>query len=163
MDATALQLLRTGLLVPLKVESEEVLPQPGDSAEFGFALRLRFADDEDDTLEPEDVASWGSLGVAFLLASLAFAGARPRGVSAEYYIEGDEFTVSDFLERLRHERRGLTLDLDYLRGRRVKTRISIAADGTASVLTRGRGKAALDWLAQARGERRAALVARQLE
>lgn len=159
MDNTALQLLRTGLLVPLKVESEEVLPQPGDSAEFGFALRLRVADDDDDTLEPEDVASWGSLGVAFLLGSLAFAGARPRGVSSEHYVEHDEFTVGDLVAHLRHERRGLTLDLDYLRGRRVKTRISIATDGTATLQTHGRGKAALDWLAQARGERRAALVA----
>jgi hypothetical protein len=49
--------------------------------------------------------------------------------------------------------------VDYLRGRRVKTQITIRNDGSATIRTRGRGKAVLDWLAQSRGERRAALVA----
>jgi hypothetical protein len=75
MDTAALQLLRTGLLVPLKVERETVAPDSRESAEFGFEVDLRFADEEDEDLVPEEAASWGSFGVQFLLARLAFAGA----------------------------------------------------------------------------------------
>ncbi len=46
----------------------------------------------------------------------------------------------------------LHFDADYIRGRRIKTRVAIRTNGTVRLETIGRGKAALRWLEQMKGK-----------
>jgi len=62
------------------------------------------------------------------------------------YEAKDEFKLADFIERLRLVQGELCLDADYIRGRRIKTRIAVRANGTVRLETIGRGKAVLRWL-----------------
>ena len=87
-----------------------------------------------------------------------FAEAKPRNLSALEYEEKDEFGLADFIERLLFVRGELHFDADYIRGRRVKTRIAVRSNGTVTVETIGRGKAALRWLEQLKGKKLMQLV-----
>ena len=84
---------------------------------------------------------------------LSFADARPRGFSDREYVERDEFRVSDFLAGPKFSNGELHLDTDYVRGRRMKTRVVVRPDGTGTLETIGRGKAALRWIARLKGEK----------
>ena len=74
------------------------------------------------------------------------------------YEEKDEFKLADFIERLRFVRGELCFDADYIRGRRIKTRIVVRSNGTVTLETIGRGKAALRWLEQLKGNKLMQLV-----
>ena len=87
------------------------------------------------------------------MAALSFNDARPRGVSDRYFLERDEFTVTDFCASLRYERGELDLSIDYVRGRCVKTDITVRPDGRVTIETRGRGDAVLRWLDRIQGKR----------
>jgi hypothetical protein len=78
---------------------------------------------------------------------------RPRESSIIDYAENDEFGVSDFLEHLRFRRGELHFYADYIRGRRLKTDIVVRKDGTATLQTFGRGKAAVRWLEKLQGKK----------
>jgi hypothetical protein len=78
---------------------------------------------------------------------------RPRGAYELEYAEVDEFRVADLLMGLKFRRRGIHLDTEYVRGRRMKTRVVVRPDGTGVLETVGRGKAALRWIARLRGEK----------
>ena len=56
------------------------------------------------------------------------------------------------MECLRFVRGELHFDADYIRGRRIKTRVAVRANGTVRLETIGRGKAALRWLEQMKGK-----------
>jgi len=84
---------------------------------------------------------------------LSFAEARPRNVSSLDYHEKDEFTIADFIEGFRFVRGELHFDADYIRGRRIKTRIAVRANGTVRLETIGRGKAVLRWLDRIQGRK----------
>jgi hypothetical protein len=103
--------------------------------------------------EGEDVVAWGALGFIFVLAMLSFGDARPRGGSTLEYVEHDELEVFDFLEGLRFERGELHFYGDYIRGRRVKTGITVQRDGTVEIETFGRGKSATRWLDRLQGKK----------
>lgn len=45
----------------------------------------------------------------------------------------------------------LHFEADYIRGRRLKTRVAVRADGTVRLETTGRGKAVLRWLERMQG------------
>jgi len=75
-------------------------------------------------------------------------GLRPAGFSDREYVERDEFRVADFLAGLKLSNGELHLDTDYVRGRRMKTRVAVRPDGTGMLETIGRGKAALRWIAR---------------
>jgi predicted methyltransferase MtxX (methanogen marker protein 4) len=47
---------------------------------------------------------------------------------------------------------------DYIRGRRIKTRIAVRANGTVRLETVGRGKAVLRWLERMQGKKLLKLV-----
>ena len=47
----------------------------------------------------------------------------------------------------------LRFSADYIRGRCVKTDVTIRQDGTATVLTRCRGEAATRWVARLKGKK----------
>ena len=157
------ELLKIGTLVSFRIVSEEVLNAPADEAEFGLRLQLKFVPIEDEEEEDEDdvaegIAEWGAFGFMFALGVLSFAGAKPRNMSELEYEEKDEFKLADFIERLRFVRGELCFDTDYIRGRRIKTRIAVRSNGTVTLETIGRGKAALRWLDQLRGKKLMQLV-----
>jgi len=94
----------------------------------------------------------------FVLAMLSFNDARPRGYSEKEFIERDELTVADFLGGLRFIRGELHLDLDYIRGRCVKTAIRVRRDGKVTLETRARGDSAVHWVERLKGQKRLELV-----
>jgi hypothetical protein len=156
------ELLKTGALVSFRVVEEEVLDAP-DEAEFGMRLKLKFVPDEgeeeqDEDDVAEDTAEWGALGFMFVLGVLSFDEAKPRNLSTVEYEEKDEFKLADFIERLRFVRGELHFDADYIRGRRIKTCVAVRSNGTATIETIGRGKAALRWLERLRGKKLMQLV-----
>src|SRR5206468_351606 len=110
-----------------------VRPPPG-------ALLLRRDEDR------ADVVEWGALGFLFAVGVLSFADARPRGYSDAEFDPNDEFRLADFVAALKFRNGELHLDTDYIRGRRMKTRAIIRSEGTGMIETRGRGKAALNWI-----------------
>ena len=129
------ELLKTGTLVSFRIVDEEVLSAP-DEAEFSLRLQLKFTSDEG-----EEVCD-----------------AKPRNSSVLAYEEKDEFRLADFIERLRFVRGELHFDADYIRGRRVKTRVLVRSNGTVTLETIGRGKAALRWLERMQGKKLMHLV-----
>jgi hypothetical protein len=145
-------LLRTGAAVPVTLLQESVMPAL-DEAEFGLRLELTFVDEDSPEEDRADVAEWGALGFLFVIGVLSFADARPRGVSDMHYIERDEFRITDLVAALKFRNGELHLDTDYVRGRRMKTRVVVRPDGSATIETIGRGKAALRWIARLQGER----------
>ena len=145
-------LLRTGAVVPVRILEESVVPGP-DDGEFGLRLALSFDDEDSPEEDRADVVEWAALGFLFVIGVLSFADARPRGFSGRDYLEDDEFRVSDFLATLKFRNGELHLDTDYIRGRRMKTRVAVHPEGTAKIETIGRGKAALRWIARLKGEK----------
>ena len=147
----ALQLLRTAALVPFTVIAHEVIPG-SDEGEFALRLELSFADEESPEDDRADVVEWGALGFLFAVGALSFADARPRGLSDAEFNPNDEFQLADFVAALKFCNGEIHLDTDYVRGRRMKTRMIVRVQGTATVETRGRGKAALNWMSRLRGD-----------
>ena len=134
-----------------------------DEAEFGMRLLLKFVPEEGEDGHDEDdvagdTAEWGAFGFMFVLGVLSFDEAKPRNLFSADYHEKDEFNVADFIERLRFVRGELHFDADYIRGRRIKTRIAVRANGTVRLETIGRGKAVLRWLERMQGKRLLQLV-----
>jgi hypothetical protein len=156
------ELLKTGLQVSFRVVEEEVLAAL-DEAEFSMRLLLKFValdceDDQDEDDVAEDTVEWGAFGFIFTLGVLSFDEAKPRNQSSIDYHEKDEFTVADFIQGLRFVRGELYFEADYIRGRRLKTRIAVRADGTVRLETTGRGKAVLRWLERMQGRKLLHLV-----
>jgi hypothetical protein len=146
-QSTEYELLKTGLAVGFRIISEEVLTAL-DEAEFGMRLELKFVAEEDDDEQDEDdvaeeTAEWGSLGFLFVLGALSFADAKPRNLSVADYSEKDNFGLPDFVRGMCFKRGELHFDADYIRGRRIKTRVAVRTNGTVRLETIGRGKAAL--------------------
>ena len=150
-DRTAgFRLLETGTLVEFDVvETHSELSPDGEN--LYVRAELVFHAEEND--DPADVAEWGSFGFIFALGVLSFADARPRRLSEADYNPEDEFGVSDLLECLSFSRGGLRFAADYMRGRSMKTNITIRPDGKVTLTTWGRGEAALRWLDRLKGKK----------
>ncbi|MBI3372724.1 MAG: hypothetical protein HY017_13345 [Betaproteobacteria bacterium] len=144
------------MLVEFQILGVEVLPGP-DDAEFGLRIDLRLGEDDDEGDRSNDV-EWGGFGFCFVLAVLSFADARPRGSSDIDHQEDDQIKLVDFLEGLNFVRGELHFRGDYIRGRRLKTKITVKADGAVTLETVGRGKAALQWLERVKGKKMLSLV-----
>jgi hypothetical protein len=157
------ELLKTGTLVSFRIVEQEVLNASADEAEFGMRVHLKFlAEEGEGDLDEDDVAEntaeWGSFGFMFILAVLSFSEAKPRNSSVVEYEEKDELRLADFIERLRFVRGELHYDADYIRGRRIKTRIAVCSNGTVTLETIGRGKSVLRWLERVQGKKLMQLV-----
>jgi GNAT superfamily N-acetyltransferase len=150
------ELLKTGSAVDFRVvgKSTELAP---DKENIHVRVDLAFEVEEEDE-DPADVAEWAAFGFIFVLAVLSFADARPRGISEVDYSAKDDFTVADFLEGLSFGKRGLRFRADYIRGRSMKTDITVRSDGTVALTTWGRGEAALRWLDRLKGKKLMELV-----
>jgi hypothetical protein len=113
---------------------------------------------DDDETEPWEIVEWAAFGCLFTLAALSFHDARPRGISELDYQPNDQYTVADFFECLTFGETGLHLRADYIRGRSMKTDVTIRPDGTVTLTNRGRDESALRWLGQLQGNQRIAAV-----
>lgn len=102
---------------------------------------------------------WGAIPLIYTIGALSFADARPRGSSEIDYAERDEWTVADMASRLRFERGLLSFEADYVRGRMVKTDVTVGPDGRLTVDTRNRHEMALRWLGTLKGQKHIRLVA----
>ena len=151
-----ISLLNTGSLVPFRIINEAILAGP-DDAEFGLEIELIMEDSEDD-LEPTEIASWGAFGFIFIIAALSFNDARARGNSYADFVENDQFQIPDLFDGITYDAGELRYYGDYIRGRRVKTNITIRPDGTVKLQTIGRGKSANQWLAKLQGKKMMQIV-----
>lgn len=157
---TGYKLLETGTLVAFDVIDTKIEESPdGEETLVRIDLHLgEVEEDQDDLKEGEQPvrtndAEWGAFGFIFVLAVLSFHDARPRGISGTWYEDEDQFTVFDLFECLKYERGELQFEADYIRGRCVKTDITIRKDGTCTLATRCRGEAATRWLAMLKGKK----------
>ena len=149
-------LLETGMLVLFRINDTHTELSP-DKENIFVRAELVLTDDDPDT-EPAEIVEWCAFGFLFTLASLSFHDARPRGFSGADFEPKDEFTVADFFECLSFGESGLHLRTDYIRGRSMKTNVTMRPDGTVTLTTWGRGKSALRWLDQLQGKKRIAEV-----
>jgi hypothetical protein len=153
---SAYNLLMTGSLVSFRIVDEHTELAP-DKENIAVRVDLVFeGEDEDD--EPVDIVEWGAFGFLFTIAVLSFHDAKPRGLSEGEFSPNDEFTVHDFMECLTFGRNGLLFCADYVRGRCMKTDVTIRPDGTVTLSTWGRGKSALRWLDTLQGKKLMAVV-----
>ena len=147
----AYELAKTAALVDFDVLDEDFQDVPGEKSTVA-RITLRLGSEDEDDVE------WGAFGFIFALAALSFADARPRGVSAEDFVEGDGFAVLDFFAGLRFERGRLHYSAGYVRGRCVKTDIEVHPDGLVVIDTRRRGEAARHWIERLKGKKRLEVV-----
>lgn len=149
-------LIETGALVEFRILDAQT--QLGlDQETIAVSVDLMFTADDGD-VDPGDIAEWGAFGFLFVIATLSFHDARPRGFSEKDFLPDDALTVTDFLEGLSYRQEELHVRLDYVRGRSVKTDITVRPDGTATVTTWGRGQSALRWLDKLQGKKMMGLV-----
>jgi hypothetical protein len=147
--AAGYSLLESGTLVQFQVVKTEIHEGP-DAAEFSVEMQLEFPPDPD---TEENDLDWGAFGFLFVIGVLSFADARPRESSVIEYVEQDEFQVGDLLNCLRWEGGALKFSADYVRGRRMKTEVVLQPDGSGTLSTTGRGKAAILWLERLKGKK----------
>jgi len=145
------QLLKTGSLVLFHIVDTQTELSP-DKENVYVRADLVFQGDDEDT-DPAEIAEWGAFGFLFILATLSFQDARPRGLSEGDFLTQDDFTIDDFFACLTYGQNGLHLRADYIRGRSMKTDITIRPDGTVTLTTWGRGQSALRWLDKLQGKK----------
>lgn len=148
---TGYELIKTATLVNFDIIEKEAQPSP-DGEETCVHIEMLLGEEEEDGERTEDV-EWGAFGFIFALAVLSFHGARPRGVSDMHYEDEDEFTVADFMQNLRYERGELRFTSDYLRGRCMKTDVTVRPNGSVTLTTRNRGESALRWVDRLKGKK----------
>ncbi|MEO8034873.1 MAG: hypothetical protein ABI837_10625 [Acidobacteriota bacterium] len=105
----------------------------------------------------EDV-SWAAVPLIYTIAALSFADARPRALSEADYQESDEWLIADTLGRIQLQRGRLVFDSDYIRGRMMKTRLTIDSDGRLVIEPRNRYEMSRRWLDILRGKRQIRLI-----
>lgn len=149
-------LFETGTLVLFRVLDTHTEVTP-DQENIFVRVDLMLEDDEED-VEPEEIVEWGAFGFLFAITALSFHDARPRGASELHFQADDALTAADFLDALSFGRDGLRVQTDYLRGRSMKTEVTVRPDGTVTLTTWGRGKSALHWLDRLRGKKRVQAV-----
>jgi hypothetical protein len=148
-------LVETGMLVKFEVTETRVEPSPDGETQF---VHIEMQLGEAGEADGEDEVEWAAFGFMFVLAMLSFHDARPRGISEHDYVERDELSVADYFKGLRFVRGELHLDLDYVRGRCVKTSIDVKRDGKVTLETRARGESALFWVERLKGKKPLGLV-----
>jgi len=148
-------LIETGTLVRFRIVNTQTQVSP-DKQNVSVQADLVFTDDED--TDPREITEWAAFGFLFILAALSFHDARPRGMSEIDYHPDDAFTVADFFDCLSFKHGELHLVADYVRGRSMKTTVTIRKDGTITLTTWGRGQSALRWLDHLQGKKRIASV-----
>lgn len=137
------KLIRDASLLDIEVVESNVQPTVGDE---DWVVRMQLQVDE-------EIIDSCAHGLIFAIGVLSFHDARARGVSGEWFEDGDQFTTADLLSHISFEHGRLHMYVDYLRGRCVKTSIDVASDGKVRLETVNRGKAALAWIARLQGRK----------
>src|SRR5205809_3806362 len=70
-----------------------------------------------------------------------------------HFEEHDQWTAADLLRHLRYERGRLVCKTDYVRGRMMKTDVTVFPDGRFTLTTTDRGEAASRWVTQIQGKK----------
>lgn len=148
--AAGVELIKTGTLAEFEVVGTHVEPAPDGETKF---VRIEIQLGGAEAGDGEDQVEWVAFGFMFLLAVMSFHDAGPRGYSEKEFVDEDEFTVGDFTAGLRFVRGELHLEMDYLRGRCMKTHIIVRRDGWVLVETRGRSDVALRWVERIQGKK----------
>ena len=89
---------------------------------------------------------------------LSFHDARPRGTSDVDYTERDDWTLEDLCRHLHFTRGTLHLDTDYVRGRMMKTSVTVWPTGVVEVRTVNRHQMASRWIDLLKGKKHLRLV-----
>lgn len=100
----------------------------------------------------EDDLETSAFGIMFTLSALSFHDARPGGTANIGYQKTDEWTIRDFLQNLSFACGKLQFHAGYVRGRLMKTEISVSSDGLMVIETRNRGRSASRWVTSLRGK-----------
>ena len=106
-----------------------------------------------------DDVPWAAVPLIYVVSAQSFMDARARGSSDIDCFAEDEWRFADLLSRMRLEGRTLVLDADYVRGRMMKTTVSIEPNGKFVVETRNRHEMALRWLNAIKGKKHIRLLA----
>jgi len=141
VNSTAFELLARVAILPLRILSSEATEEPEFSAQRMRVKILR--DDVED----------GALALIFAVAVFSFHDARPRGTSDIDYVERDEWTLDDLCGHLRFWKGSLCLDTDYVRGRMMKTRVTVWPNGVVEVQTTNRHQMASRWIGTIKGKK----------
>ena len=148
---TERELLNTGSLADFSILDTDAEVSP-DGENIALRAKLEFVPIDEDG-DASEIAEWAAFGFIFVLAVLSFSDARPRGFSGTDYSSSDQFSAHDLLECLSYRNGALCFHADYVRGRSMKTDITVHHNGTVSLSTWGRGKAALRWLDLLQGKK----------
>lgn len=143
------ELLRAALSLDLSVEEPDLTPTT-DATNMVVRIRGRFGGHDDDDAG-EGYESWGALPLIYAIGALSFVDAGPRGDSTMDFESDDAWRAADMLESLRYVRGELHFYADYVRGRCMKTRITVKPSGDFEIETVNRGDAATRWIAQITG------------
>ena len=139
------ELLRNAVAAEVTVTNADV--SPTSTGDRYVRIDGRLGDDEERHVE------WAAVGFIYAIGVLSFAAARPRGVSGMHFEEHDQWTAADLLRHLRYERGRLVCETDYVRGRMMKTDVTVFPDGRFTLTTTNRGEAASRWVAQIQGKK----------
>ncbi|MEQ9319516.1 MAG: hypothetical protein RIF41_10180 [Polyangiaceae bacterium] len=142
-DLAGYKLVESGTLMTFDVVSTDIRPTPSDDDKV-VEIELQL---------DEDLLASCALGFMFVLCLQSFHHGRPRGISGAWFEDDDEFTVEDFLDNLRYSHGNLYIFLDYVRGRCLKTTITIGKDGKCQLQTYNRGEALTRWVDLLRGKK----------
>ena len=139
------ELLRNAVVAEVTVTSTDV--SPTSTGDRYVRIEGRLGDDEGTDVE------WAAIGFIYAVGVLSFAAARPRGVSGMHFERDDQWTAADLLRHLRYEHGRLVCETDYVRGRMMKTDVTVSPDGRFVLTTTNRGEAASRWVAQLQGKK----------
>lgn len=141
------ELLSLAVGMELEIVRSETAPTTSDDLAMTIECRI----DEDDV---EALA----FPILYTLGLLSFLDGRPRGASELFYEEKDVFTAADMLRHVSFRNGSLHMYLDYLRGRMLKTDVTIHADGRVLIQTVNRDLGPDRWLRRLQGQTHLRLV-----
>ena len=141
------ELLETAVKVEFEILAKKSVPSLAGESIVVTTAEIQLGGED----EPGTDVEWGAFGIMFALAVQSFHDARPRGVSEIDFAESDEFTVADLFRCLRYERGELRFSSDYVRGRCMKTDVTIRPNGKVVIETRNRGESLYRWLDRLQG------------
>lgn len=137
-------LIRDGTLFEeIEILDQKIVPTVGNE---DWAVTIEFRVEE-------ALVETCAFGLIYVLGLLSFHDGRPRGVSGEWFEDDDQFTAADMLRHLKFGGGKLTMYVDYLRGRCVKTTVEVSSDGHVFLRTVNRGQAATRWVDRLKGKK----------
>ncbi len=144
-----IELFKTGLIVDFQIVHAQVIACSNAEEAHSVVELMMLDEGEEDGYQ---TVEWGSFAFIYCLVTLSFDDAKPRNVSEIDYNDNDYFSISDLVACLSFSDSKLVFYCDYLRGRLVKTHISIESNGKVVVKTTFRGNALSIWLQKLQGK-----------